>query len=142
MMHGNGHLGCVRDRGRNDHVHRCAAASPLAAVAVAAVSVHPAAALLLVSADPGAPDWPARIASAAHFAASKIAALASVVSAHSFVLAVAVCWLTAVPVAAAFSVAPPVVASAVQPAFAPASAPAVAAFPFLVPAADTRCPQG
>src|ERR1700749_1051440 len=104
MMHGNGHLGCVRDRDLSAGLgHRLAAVSPLAAVVAVAVSARLAAALLPVSADPGAPDSTAPIASAARLAASQPA---SPVSARFSVLPVAA-WLTAVPAFAAFSVFQP-----------------------------------
>jgi hypothetical protein len=116
MMHGNGHLGCARDRGRSVGLgHRRAAVSPLAAVVSVAVSPLLAVALLAASADPGAPDSTAPIASAARFAVSQPAAL---ISAHFSVLAsvLPVAWPTAVPAFAVFLV------------FQPASAPAAGVF--------------
>jgi hypothetical protein len=85
--------------------------------------------LLAASADPGAPDSTAPIASAARFAVSQPAALVSArFSVLVSVLPVAA-WPTAVPAFAEFLV------------FQPASAPSVEVFPSLVPATDTRCPQ-
>src|SRR5215472_9396559 len=84
--------------------HRYAVVLPLVAVAAVAVSALPVAAWLPVSADPGAPDSTARIASAARSAVGQTAFAEFL-------------------------------------AFPLASVLAVEVFPFLVPAADTRCPR-
>ena len=102
-MSGNDRQEYGRDRDLSAGLgHRLAAVSPLAAVVAVAVSARLAAALLPVSADPGAPDSTAPIASAARLAASQTA---SPVSARFSVLASVppiAAWLTAGPAFAAF----------------------------------------
>ena len=83
-MSGNDRQEYGRDRDLSAGLGHRAAVSPLAAVVAVAVSARLVAVLLPVSADPGAPDSAAPIASAARLAASQTA---SPVSARFSVLA-------------------------------------------------------